>query len=154
YYLIGVRDRSPGLVLEDLEFLANPNANGIGLQYLRGERTDAPVLVRGCVFGGLLMGIRMSGISDTGQQVPCGRIRVQNNHIKNCPSGIVVLGAVQELHVVGNRIEGSRDIGVALAYALKETRDILIANNTFVENVRGFQLFDDLRKKERGERIA
>jgi nitrous oxidase accessory protein NosD len=152
--LIGVRHRSPGVVLEDLELLGNLGAQGISIQFLSGERTDAPVLVRGCVFRELLIGIRISGRSVAWKAVPCGRILVQNNAIKKCHIGVVAMGAVHDLYVVGNRIEGCTDSGVALVTAFKETRDILIANNTLFENRQGFYLLDDVRKTEWGERIA
>src|SRR5262249_31233343 len=87
-FLIGVRDQATGVVLEDLEFLANQYARGIGMEHLPGEGTDAPVRVRRCVFRGLKMGIQIIGSSDTGKPTPCGRILVQNNDLKGCDFGV------------------------------------------------------------------
>jgi nitrous oxidase accessory protein NosD len=153
-FLICVLSQSPGVVLEDLEFLARPTTVGVSVEALAADRTDAPVMVRRCSFRGAQKGVQVSGRSNVGNPTPCGRVLVQNNDLQNCEFGVYVVGAVHDLHVVGNRIEGCPSSGVFLTDVYEGTRDILIANNTFVENRRGLRFFDDLRKTDRGERIA
>jgi serine/threonine protein kinase len=153
-FLIGITDRSPGVVLDDLELLANRNGVGITVEFVGAERDSPPVLVHGCVLRGFIKGIQVSGLSDAGKALSCGRVVVQNNEIKGCKFAVYVKGAVHDLRIVGNRIEGSITSGLVLRDAVRETRDILIANNTLFENFRGFTFFDDLGKADRGKRIA
>src|SRR5262249_50268254 len=79
--------------------------------------------------------------------LPTGRIIIRDNLIES-PStkGILMVGALRDVHVVGNRIRGAGLVGIQLEPLAKDTRAILIANNTVFECQEALGLWDESGK--------
>jgi serine/threonine protein kinase len=122
---------------------------GILLWGITGGDQDSPVIVQNCVLSaGNEQGIRISGIQNDYKTARlCRRVLIRNNQFDGARYGIVLAGLVQQVHIVGNRVSGSNASAIALNNLLHETRDILVANNTLLENHHALALLDDAAKK-------
>ena len=155
-FLIGAHGRCPGLLLQDLEFEGGttPTLYGVELEQQALEEQDPPVVVRDCIFRRVGVGIRLSGVqNDYRTPEPNHRVMLRDNRFARCFQAIVVRGDARKVQVVGNRIWQSASTAIQLDNILPGTRDILIANNTMLENNVGLRLWDDKEKKDRGRNI-
>ena len=150
--LIKVEGPCPGLRLEGLEAEASqPYYSGVEFHMADLPEGEPPMVVRQCVFRSPDVGIGVVGLSpqDYRQPSPCGGICLRDNTIIGPGKGIVLWGASRRVHVVGNQVRGARLAATQLENLLPGAGDILIANNTFLENVAAFRLFDTAVKGER-----
>lgn len=122
-----------GGVIERVAFEGRPSGTftaGVGVEHL--SPTGRATTVRGCRFTGLGVGLRVSGLDDDGRRpLPCRGVRVVDNDIDRSQFGVLVTGAVDDLHVVGNRVRDATMGGVQVNTLLGRPRNLLIANNTF-----------------------
>jgi nitrous oxidase accessory protein NosD len=137
---IVVGGRSPGVTLEQLEMAGRtgPGQTGISLERLAVEPDEPPVTVRRCRFLAGNIGVRISGTNG-----PCRGVVVRENTFNGQTTGTVILGQVTRLQVIGNRFLGAHAAGVSLGFLAPETRDLLVANNTFLECYHAVRLADD-----------
>jgi hypothetical protein len=72
----------------------------------------------------------------------CRRIMVRDCTMMGCGYAFSIPGKAQQIQFVGNRIVGAIRAGLIVQTLDRETRDIRIANNTFVECDRALLLID------------
>jgi hypothetical protein len=137
--------RTPGLLLDGLEVdtPAGPMAHGIHLESLDLTPQDPPAVVRNCtVRPGSMGGIQVSGNLGYRLAHPCRRVIVRDNQVEKCWTGVNLVGSLQHVQVVGNRIWGSTMLGIQLDNLLDGTEGILVANNTLLNCPQGLRLWD------------
>jgi hypothetical protein len=79
---------------------------------------------------------------------PCGGVVVRNNTLVGCGQSVLLAGAVNSAHVVGNRILDSNFTAIDLVDLLPGTAGILVANNTLLRNQSALRVWDDSTKKD------
>ena len=149
--MIHVRDFAPGVRLEDLHLEpgVDPDYDGILLQGLRHQEADAPLIVQDCTFRGGKLAVVVAGVlTDHRIPQPCSRLVLRNNRFRQCGiNGIKVIGHVEALQIVGNRFQGGVEMGaIQLEHLADKARNILIANNTFLDCLHAFRLWDSAVK--------
>jgi len=78
--------------------------------------------------------------------VPCGHIVIRNNTMVGCDVGVALIGAIQKVHVVGNRFLDLNNMAFDLYDLLLGTADILVANNTLWRCRAALVIRDDHNK--------
>jgi serine/threonine protein kinase len=153
-FVVGVIGRSGGVLLEDLEVESDTGRQitGITLEHLEFPRAK-PVIVHACHFRSVTRAIQVSGADAPLTPVPCRHIVLRQNTVAACGGGIVVRGLVSHVHIVGNRFLGATISGIQLATLLEGSRDLLIANNTFLECARPLSVFQDAGKRLKGKNV-
>jgi hypothetical protein len=151
-----VEGKSPGVMLEDLQLNCSYGSGntGISLEGLKVLPSERPVVVKNCVLRRPWLGIRISGIHDDGRSpLPCSGILVQHNLIDNPERGITVLGEVQRVNIVANRVLGATAQAIDLWHFLGGTTDILIANNTLFDNNCALRYFARIEDQRFGKNV-
>ncbi len=152
---VDVITSAPGLLLENLDMAPGTPEfyDGISFDRLSHSPADAPAIVRNCMIrqSGLGIGIRgrLRGGTESGyaSHSPCAGVLVQDNDLYGCEIGISGIGHMSHVHIVGNRIwGGTRFSALQLDDLHPETQDILLANNTVLECVPAFRLWDNTVK--------
>jgi hypothetical protein len=145
--------RAPGLLLDGLE-VATPEdemPDGIALEGLDLSDRDPPAVVRNCaVRAGSLVGIRVSGVLSYHVAHPCKRVVLRDNQVEGCRVGVHLVGALQKVQVVGNRVWNAAQVGLQLDNLLGGAQGILVANNTLLGCDQGLRLWD---KEVRGKDV-
>lgn len=151
-----------GAVLRDLEIMGKGGLGGFTSQAANSMYGFAvegasiaddrpPLVIENCSVRGFASGVRISAINnDYKTAQPGRRIIVRGNTIQDCFGGIVLVGQVQEVQVVGNRILAAPMMALQLEMLLEGARDVLIANNTVFDSKCAFRLWD---QAARGENI-
>jgi hypothetical protein len=142
-----VQGRCPGVVLEDLDLRAPPFnfrleksfCATISIESVRGEEDDRPVIIRHCRLAGGDMGVQVIGENDQ----PCRGVRVYGNRFSDMRRAVFCQGGVQRVAVAGNIIQGCSLAGTHLVRLADTTRDVLFANNTFLDCWEAAALFDN-----------
>jgi predicted Ser/Thr protein kinase/nitrous oxidase accessory protein NosD len=153
-YLVTVIGRSPGIVLENLQF-ETEGATGnipISLEALDLAPDEPPVTVRGCTMRRAETAIRVSGIHDDYRTpLSCGRVLIHGCLIEDSSRGILLIGGAHDILVAGNRIFGASLAAIQLENLVGDAGRILIANNTVVFSAHALRLWDGSIK---GKEIA
>jgi hypothetical protein len=129
-----VRGSSAAIVFDGCVFEAiQPNTLGISLESLSYETGNPPVLVKNCTFSGPRVGLRVSGSTDDNRTaIPCRGVLVIGNSFERCLLGITVSGEVANVAIGGNIFLGTTQAGIQFQHLLPGTRNLLVANNTFM----------------------
>ncbi len=146
---VHIYGRSPGTRLEDLEVVPEgpPTAYGVILQCVDLPPGAEPVVVQGCrLRPGTRIGILVTSGEYQRAGDPCRRVILRNNQIEQPHGGVVLSGALERVHVVGNRIWGSDGPGIQFEKAKASTRSVLIANNTLFNCRFGLRFWDEALK--------
>ena len=133
-FLTLIAGRSAGASFKDLECIGPAPTSrviGVSIEGTDLDESDMPVLIQNCRFTSCNDGIRISGVTNNNQPMPCRNILVRENDVSNCLTGIWISGAVSNLHVVGNRIWHSGRSGIEPT-GLLSGATILIANNSIL----------------------
>jgi serine/threonine protein kinase len=136
--------RSPGCVLEDLEFLGDGNTlhTGIGIEELDVQLGEKPVVVRNCEFHSFFTGLGVAGRLDAYEPVLSRGILVADNRFFNTIQPVRLTGLVRDMAIVGNTIDTAQLSGVQIQHAVEETSNVLIANNTFIRCESSIRLWE------------
>jgi hypothetical protein len=134
-----VSGRSPGCLLEDLEFLTGQGSGvvAVSLEQLSAAEGRAPVTVRRCRFHRDSVGVQVSGTASA-----CAGVAIRDNVFEGGGADVVVRGHVERVAVVGNRHLGASAAGVSLYLLAEKSCDLLVANNTYVECYHAIRLSD------------
>ena len=154
HYLAVVAGKSPGVRLRQLEFEPGGGsaAVSVSLEGLNVANEEEPVVIQGCVFRGGEVAVRCAGLLDyKSPPVKCGGIRLVENSMYDVRRALTLFGWLYDIHIVGNRICGSSMYGLQLEKLAEASRNILIANNTFLACNAAFRVWDDAVK---GDQIA
>jgi nitrous oxidase accessory protein NosD len=143
-----VHSSCPGVILEQLEIDVRREVQGDGIlfQDVELDRDDPPAVARDCRIVKPKVGITASGTS-----AECKRILIQGNRIEDSGSGIWVMGAVQQVHIVGNRITGASLVGIQFQHLADSAQSLLVANNTVFDSSTPFRLWDQSVKAKNVE---
>jgi nitrous oxidase accessory protein NosD len=132
-----------GLRLEGLEMSFEGNgSNNSGAELLAAASASAdqdPVIVQGCRFRGLSIGVRV-GTENSDDSI--ARLAVRDGLFTDCAIGVVVKGRARAIQVVGNRFWGARFAALQLQYIAPDSEQILLANNTCFEGNAALRLWD------------
>ncbi|MFQ5733354.1 MAG: protein kinase [Planctomycetaceae bacterium] len=145
---VRILDHSPGVVLEGLTFrVANPS-RAILIQNVSLTRTEAPLVVRNCVIEPIKAGDQFDGITIVGPPTgngadATGGVRIENNRVANALRGILLVGALRDVHVVGNRVWYATQAGMQFEDLHNASRGILLANNTAFDCLVGVRIWDN-----------
>ena len=156
-----IAGNSPGCLIEDVVFSGSTNVTnrvvGISLEGLSGAPMSEPVTVRGCRFESLPAGVRVSGVHDNYKSpYSCRGVLIVDNLFRETRQSVVIVGAVRDTVVAGNKFLASIMHGTQVENLLVDSAGrtpgrILIANNSFLDCVGSFRVWDD---DIVGERIA
>jgi hypothetical protein len=155
-FLVAVLHRSPGTRLEylDLEGGQTSVLQGLEVEKLDLADTDPPLVLQDCAFRQVTLAVRLSGLGDDYRMPELNRrVVIRNNRFTRCAQAIRVRGAAGQVQVVGNRISHCNISAIQLENLQEPAEEILIANNTLLENTRGIRFWDDKDKDYRGRKI-
>src|SRR5206468_2945253 len=125
--------------------------SGISLEHLDLSAQEPPAVVQNCAIrSGSIIGIRVSGYLTYRVPASCRRIILRENRIEGCLGGILLIGAVESVQVVGNRISGADEVGIQVENLLATPKNVLLANNTLFNCHYAFRLWDSAVKGARG----
>jgi serine/threonine protein kinase/nitrous oxidase accessory protein NosD len=123
-----LKDRCPGVVLEDLDLLGKGSLYGIGMISVNNLKDEEPTIVRRCV-----VQTREShdpiGMVNLGGP-PVRGIAVRDNRLTGGRCGIYVGNAVAAVQITGNTIWNGQYAGIEIINLVPGLEPILIANNT------------------------
>jgi serine/threonine protein kinase len=136
----------PGLVLDRLEMTSGYCCVNVRDAPLSGM--EAPIVVQNCTLRGETVGFLIEGADreNRDRAQPSGHVVIRNNTLVGGDDGVELKGAVHKVHVVGNRILGTRYGAINLLDLLPETANILVANNTLFRTHTALRVFDDHTK--------
>lgn len=144
-----------GVVLDGLELEGNASMvlthqqDSNSLIGVAAEGVDiadehSPVVIQNCTIRRFSAGVRVSAIqADYRTAQPGRRIVIRENKIEDCSVGIVLVGRVQKVQAVANRIVGSTMAAIQLETLFDGAEDILVANNSVWESKFGFRLWGE-----------
>src|SRR5262249_53293961 len=142
---VAIVGRCPGVVLDQLDItVSQEGLHCIELYDVSLAGGDPPVVIQKFALhhgadGELVQGkVRW----DFNSPKPCRHVVIRNNTLDGCKSGIVLVGAVERIHVVGNRIMNSEYCAIDLMDLLSGTANVLVANNTLLRNRQALRLWD------------
>jgi serine/threonine-protein kinase len=150
--LVALHGDPHGTTLEHLGFdtkVKEGRTSGVEIREVSPDLEKPPVLIRESTFRGLALAVGILGDGDGAAYATpaaCGRIRIQGNTVTNCVCGVVARGEVLHVHVTGNRFLGSHTFAVQVENLLGRADDLLIANNTFLENQVAIRCWDSAPK--------
>src|SRR5262249_6613796 len=128
--------------------------HGLEVEKLDLADTDPPLVLQDCAFRQVTLAVRLSGLSDDYRTPELNRrVVIRNNRFTRCAQAIKVRGAASQVQVAGNRISQCIMSAIQLDNFQEPAEDILIANNTLLENSRGICFWDDKDKDYRGRKI-
>jgi serine/threonine protein kinase len=145
---VGIVGFCPGVVLDRLDMKAGHDSYGIQLVDVPLTDKDAPIIIQNCTIrvGSTGVYIEAAARDDRDRAQPCGHVVIRNNTIVECDNGVCLTGAVYKVHLVGNRILHSRFVAIDLFDQLEGATDLLVANNTLLQNQSALRVWDDHRK--------
>ncbi len=148
---ITVVGRCPGLQLTELDIQPgrDPNSTAISFEKLELGPREAHVIVQDCRIHSAVRAVRVLGVAnDYNTPLASGRVVIRNNQFFASMFGVVLLGAVHDVHIVGNRIVGPALSGVQFEDLLPGAGHLLVANNAFLECGIAVRLWDKAVKGE------
>jgi nitrous oxidase accessory protein NosD len=141
--LILVTGRVPGVILEDLDLDVAPSkqCGAVSLEEVRLEPGMSVLTVRNCRFQGGFTGLQVAS-----RTTPSAGIVIRENKFRGTIRGLVVRGKVSRTQIVANCFIGAPGGGIQLSELDDMTGDLLIANNSFMENMAAVVLGDSAVK--------
>jgi hypothetical protein len=132
-----------GVILDRLDMTSDKFCVQIHDVPLSGK--DAPLMIQNCIMRARAVGVVIDGVDPENRDrpQPCGRVVIRNNTLVRCTDGVVLLGAVHKIHVVGNRVLNSRSQAFEMYDLLPGAADVLVANNTLLQNQTALLVCDD-----------
>jgi hypothetical protein len=115
-----------------LECISNQeNTTGITVEEMLVPKDKEPVVIQNCTINCLNMGIQVLGVDlNSLRPVPVRGLLIRDNKIHGAAIGISLKGAVNDVHVVANRITNCSAQDIRLADLYEGSGGILIANNS------------------------
>jgi nitrous oxidase accessory protein NosD len=147
--LVFVHDNARHTMLERLDMAPGPartEYHGVEVLRLRELPSDGQpsVTVRRCVIRKAQIGlIALGSTEDRQTPTPVCGLQVRDNEFLDCQGGVVLRGELRKVHVVGNHFRGCRFVACHLESLLRESGDILVANNTTFECGSWLWVVDD-----------
>jgi serine/threonine protein kinase len=142
-----IAGRCPGLVLDRL---AVRDCNVFVHLYEQGGGTrDAPLVIQNCTMQECNWGIVLEGMDRVNRlehPLPCGYVVIRDNTFIGCRDGVLLQGAIQKVHLVGNRFVGCNYSAIHLLDLVPVTADVLVANNTMLHNQAALRVRDDHKR--------
>jgi serine/threonine protein kinase len=142
-----IAGRCPGVVLDRLHMSVGNHKDHVNLYEQAGGTRDAPLVIQNCTMQECTgPGISIEGrdrVNPLERPLSCGHVVIRDNTFIECGEGVTMIGAVHKVHVVGNRIVGSRSGAIFLADLVPDTADVLVANNTMLRNFEALRVWDD-----------
>jgi hypothetical protein len=145
-----IKGACPGVVLDQLDMTATEKETCIVLLDAPRSDKDAPIVVQNCTLRNTEIGVDIRGreANDWDDPRPTGNVVVRSNTVLGCGAGVVLSGAVNNIHVVGNRIVGATGGAIDLCDLLPGSADILVANNSSLQCDAAVRIWDDHTKGE------
>jgi hypothetical protein len=136
----------PGVVLDRLDMTSGWTC--VNLRDVPLSGNDTPIVIQNCTMRGGSCGVSIEGFERNNLDLsrPCSQVVIRNNTLVARDEGVVLKGAVHKVHVVGNRIRGTRYGAINLMDLLPEAANILVANNTLFQTHTALRVFDDHNK--------
>jgi hypothetical protein len=135
---VAISGRVPGVIVEDLEVRTKFETYGMMLIGPVAGEQEPPVVVRRCFIQTPCDGIIVSGVAEE----LAGGVALRDNIITGSNyRGLVLVGGLERVQVVGNRVSACRVSGLQTEDLGSASRRILIANNTSFDNGYGFRYF-------------
>lgn len=145
-FALTVSGRGSGTILENITFESESGSQnvGIGLEAIRASEDDErPLVVRNCTFRNGRIAIRVSGFGPRyDESSPCARVQIRDNLVDGNGVGFVLVGQLNDLQVVGNRIWRATSAGIQMENFLPGTKNVLVANNTISNSTIGLRIWD------------
>jgi serine/threonine protein kinase len=143
---VSITGRCPGVVLDRLDIKSAFDCVDLYGVPLTGQ--DAPLVIQNCTMRGRNAGVRIEGTdrNNVDRPLPCGHIVLRDNILVECGDALWLIGALNKVHVVGNRVLGSRFNAITLLDPLPGTGDVLVANNTLLRCRAAVVVKDDQSK--------
>jgi hypothetical protein len=148
--LVNLTRSNSGVILDQLEMAAPARAECVDIHDQSSSDDSAPIVIRNCTMRGGGAGICIEGADreDRDRPKPSGHVVIRNNTLVRCDQGVLLLGAVHNVHVVGNRILDSDHGAIDLIDLLPGAADILVANNTMLRCRAAVRIWDDHDKED------
>ena len=129
---MGLTGYCHGTLFDGLEFRGSQvSTTGISIDSTVVDAGDVPIVVQNCKFDGVANGIEVIGQNmATNQASPLRGLVVHNNIFNGNYVGIWMLGRVNQVFVVSNRMQNFSDAGIRMAGLKEGSGQLLIANNT------------------------
>ncbi len=145
-FCLGVAGSSPGVILDDVHCHPGQLSIGLTIELLPLGPSDPPLVVQKCRFNGCSIGIQALGmILANRDPAPIRNVVLRNNVLQNCGRAIWVVGEVNDVHVVANRVINSFDAGIRVGELLDNSGGILIANNTVQGHQRCLGIYGPIK---------
>jgi hypothetical protein len=132
-----------GVALTSLEMIPTVPLRGVSVQNAAGT-PEEPLRVEKCSIRPNFP-VSNDGISIDGNLdgEPTANVCIRGNRILACVRGIILRGALRDVHVTSNLAVKSRDAGLQVENLAPGSRGLLIANNTAFACGNGFRVWDD-----------
>src|SRR5262249_20332484 len=128
----------------DFEPPRQATAQAISLEGLDLPPQEPPVVVQNCsIRAGHMLGIRLSGLLNERNPKTSRRLIIRDNRIEKTAGAILLIGCLEDIQVVGNRIWDTELSGIQFQNLMPGTKGVLIANNTLLNCGIGLRLWED-----------
>jgi nitrous oxidase accessory protein NosD len=146
--LVSIRGRAPGVVLRELDFKStSPRSAGVLAQNLPYDRNARPLVIEDCTAQVGNTAVVVQGALEEGPDaVRTGGVLVRRNRLYGSMVGVLIDGAVENVHIAANAIWHCYQAGIQIQkWNLRNSR-ILIANNTVFDCDTALQFLDEAKK--------
>jgi hypothetical protein len=138
--LIFIGGPCTGLRLESLDLSSDgePTNNGIELRSSEAVSEQEPIVIQGCTFRRLGLAASLTGVGrDT-----VTNVAVRDSLFADCYIGVKIIERAIRTQIVGNRFSGILLVGVHFELLSPDCENLLVANNSFVQCVAAFRVWD------------
>jgi hypothetical protein len=144
YSQVGIVGRCPGVVLDRLDMMSG-GRDCVDLVNEAAGTNDAPIVIRNCTMRGGVHGIMIEGRHKGNDDLvlPCGHVVIRNSTLLGSSNGVALIGAVHNIHVVGNSILDTRNRAIDLVDLVEDAGDLVLANNTILGCECAVAIWDD-----------
>jgi serine/threonine protein kinase/nitrous oxidase accessory protein NosD len=139
--LIIVRGQCPNLRLTNLELTGDGHITNNGIEIVPGTASAAErsgIVIQRCGFRGLGIGVAFPPAG----QGQVGGVAIRECRFTDLGFGVRIWNSVHDVQIVGNRFWGLSVAALQTDFLTKETRDVLISNNSCFECGTGLRVWD------------